>query len=193
MSAAPELPLIWFPSRQAWEGWLAEQHGSSQGLWLKIAKKGSGIDTVSYAEALAVALCYGWIDSQKAGFDDAYFLQRFTPRKARSKWSKINCDKVAELVRKGEMRPAGLAEVERAKADGRWDAAYESQSAATIPDDFQRALDRNTKAREFFALLDRANRYAVLYRIQDAKRPETRAKRIDQYIAMLSEGKKIHP
>lgn len=148
---------------------------------------------MTYAEALDVALCYGWIDSQKAGFDETYFLQRFTPRRTRSKWSKVNCQRAEELIRGGEMQPAGLREVERAKADGRWDAAYESQSTATVPDDLQAALDGNPRAREFFATLDSANRYAILYRIQDAKRPETRVQRIEKYVAMLSEGKKLHP
>ena len=192
MSASQDLPILSFASRAAWDAWLAEHHMSSKGLWLKIAKKGSGIDTVSYAEALDVALCYGWIDGQKAAFDDGCWLQRFTPRRPRSKWSKVNCDRATELMRKGEMKPAGLQEVERAKADGRWDAAYQPQSMAEVPDDLQAALDRDPKAREFFATLDRANRYAILYRIQDAKRPETRARRIDQYVAMLSEGKKLH-
>ncbi|GAC1527610.1 MAG: YdeI family protein [Chloroflexota bacterium] len=193
MSAMHDDPIILFPSRDAWDEWLAEQHLASTGIWLKIARKGSGIDTVSYAEALDVALCYGWIDGQKDAFDDAYWLQRFTPRRARSKWSKINCDKVTALTQKGQMKPAGLREVERARADGRWDAAYQSQSTATVPDDLQVALDRNPKAREFFATLGSGNRYAILYRIQDAKKPETRARRIEQYVAMLNEGKTIHP
>jgi uncharacterized protein YdeI (YjbR/CyaY-like superfamily) len=192
MTVKQDLPTLSFPSREAWELWLAEHHLTSGGLWLKIAKKDSGIDTVTYGEALEVALCYGWIDGQKAGFDDAYWLQRFTPRRPRSKWSKVNCDKAAELIRRGEMKPAGLREVELAKADGRWDAAYPSQSAAMIPEDLQQALDQNPAAQAFFATLDSANRYAILYRIQDAKKPETRARRIEQYIAMLNEGKKLH-
>jgi uncharacterized protein YdeI (YjbR/CyaY-like superfamily) len=193
MSAKPELPVIAFESRDAWRAWLAEQHATSNGLWLKIAKKGSGIETVSYAEALEVALCYGWIDSQKGGFDDDYFLQRFTPRKPKGKWSKINRAKATELIERGEMKPAGLSEIERAKADGRWDAAYEGQRTATVPEDLRRELERNEAAREFFATLDSANRYAILYRVKDAKKPETRARRIEQYVAMLGERKKIHP
>jgi len=192
LSPTADLPTLVFPSRDAWEGWLADQHALSRGLWLKIAKKGSGIPSVSYADALDVALCYGWIDGQKAPFDGTYWLQRFTPRRPRSKWSRVNCDKATELMQQGKMRPAGLREVERAKADGRWDAAYESQSAATIPEDLQRALDCNPVARAFFATLRGANRYAILYRIQDAKRPETRQRRIEQYVAMLSEGKTLH-
>lgn len=193
MSKSQDLPVIAFASKDAWESWLEEQHTTSNGLWLKIAKKGKGIDTVSYADALDVALCYGWIDGQKDKLDDDYWLQRFTPRKPRSKWSKVNCGKATELIEKGRMRPAGLREVEQAKADGRWAAAYEAQSTATVPDDLQRELEKNDKARQFFSTLDSTNRYAILYRIQDAKKPETRAKRIEKYVAMLSEQKKIYP
>jgi uncharacterized protein YdeI (YjbR/CyaY-like superfamily) len=193
MSAKADLPIIPFVSRGAWETWLDKHHASSDGLWLKVAKKGSGIETVSYTEALDVALCYGWIDGQKGRFDDDYWLQRFTPRKPRSKWSRINRDKATKLIEEGEMQPAGLREVERARADGRWDAAYESQKTATVPEDLQQALGENHKAREFFATLDGTNRYAILYRIQDAKKPETRARRIAQYVAMLSEHEKLHP
>ncbi len=189
----PDLPIIPFASRYAWEAWLEEHHTTSDGLWLKIAKQGSGLETVSYAQALEVALCYGWIDGQKASFDDHYWLQRFTPRRARSKWSKVNRQKATELIEKGEMKPAGLKEVERAKADGRWDAAYAAQSTATVPDDLRRELDKNDIAREFFAKLDSRNRYAILYQIQDAKRPQTRARRIEKYVAMLSEQKKLYP
>jgi uncharacterized protein YdeI (YjbR/CyaY-like superfamily) len=149
-----DLPIIPFASREAWETWPEELHTTSDGLWLKIARKGSSIDTVSYAEALEVALCYGWIDGQKASFDDHHWLQRFTPRRGRSKWSKINRQKATELIEKGEMKPAGLKEVERAKADGRWDAAYDAQSTATVPEDLLRELEKNDKAREFFAKLD---------------------------------------
>jgi uncharacterized protein YdeI (YjbR/CyaY-like superfamily) len=189
----PDLPIIPFASRDAWEAWLEEHHTTWDGLWLKIAKQGSGLETVSYAQALEVALCYGWIDGQKASFDDHYWLQRFTPRRARSKWSKVNRQKATELIEKGEMKPAGLKEVERAKADGRWGAAYDAQSTATVPDDLRRELDKNGTAREFFAKLDSRNRYAILYQIQDAKRPQTRARRIEKYVAMLSERKKLYP
>ena len=182
-----------FASREAWEAWLEEEHATSDGLWLKIAKKGSGIETVTFAEALDAALCYGWIDSQRGGFDERYFLQRFTPRKPRSKWSQVNREKVAKLMEAGRMRPAGLREVEWAKADGRWDAAYESQSVATVPEDLRLELEKNEGARKFFETLDRANRYAILHRIQDAKKPETRARRIAQYVEMLAEGKKLYP
>ena len=193
MTTKPDLPIIPFASRDAWEAWLEEHHETANGLWLKIAKKGSGIETVSYAEALEAALCYGWIDGQKASFDDHYWLQRFTPRRPRSKWSKINRQKATELIEKGEMKPAGLREVERAKADGRWDAAYDAQSTATVPDDLCQELEKNHRAREFFATLDSRNRYAILYQIQDAKRPETRARRIEKYVAMLAQRQKIYP
>ncbi len=193
MSVKQDQPVIPFESPDAWEAWLAKHHASSPGLWLKFAKKGSGIATVSYSEALDVALCYGWIDGQKDKLDGHYWLQRFTPRRPRSKWSKINRDRVAALVAKGAMKPAGLREVERAKADGRWEAAYHGQRAATVPDDLRRELESNAAAREFFATLDSANRYAILYRLQEAKKPETRARRLKTFVAMLSEGKKLHP
>ena len=185
--------MIPFASRESWERWLDEHHAASGGLWLKIAKKDAGLESVSYAEALEVALCYGWIDGQKASFDERYWLQRFTPRRARSRWSKVNREKAAKLIEEGRMRPAGLREAERAKADGRWDAAYEPQSTAAVPDDLRRELERHETAKEFFATLDGANRYAILYQIQDAKRPETRARRIEKYVAMLGEQKKLYP
>jgi uncharacterized protein YdeI (YjbR/CyaY-like superfamily) len=193
LSTKSDLPIMPFASREAWEARLEEQHATSDGLWLKLAKKGSGIETVTFAEALDVALCYGWIDSQADKFDGDYWLQRFTPRKPRSKWSQVNREKVAKLIEAGRMKPAGLREVERAKADGRWDAAYEPPSTATVPDDLRAELEKNVAAREFFETLDRTNRYAILYRIQDAKKPETRARRIAKYVEMLAEGKKLYP
>ena len=193
MGIGPELPILPFASQEAWEDWLDGHHSASDGLWLKIAKKGSGVESVSYAEALEVALCYGWIDGQKASFDDRYWLQRFTPRRARSRWSKVNRQKATELIEEGRMRPAGLREVERAKAAGRWDAAYDAQSTATVPDDLRLELERHEGAREFFATLDSRNRYAILYGIQDAKRPETRTRRIEKYVSMLNERKKPYP
>jgi uncharacterized protein YdeI (YjbR/CyaY-like superfamily) len=186
-----DLPVIAFESSEAWEAWLAH-HQDEPGVWLKIAKKASGIPTVTHPEALDVALCFGWIDGQRLPLDADWFLQRFTPRRARSKWSKINRERVAALVAGGRMQPRGLAEVERAKADGRWDAAYDAPSQATVPDDLQRALDANPAARDFFATLRGANRYAILYRIQDAKRPETRARRIESFVAMLAERKTFY-
>jgi uncharacterized protein YdeI (YjbR/CyaY-like superfamily) len=193
MNAKQDRPIIPFLSQAAWEAWLAEQHATSGGLWLKIAKKESGIDTVSYAEALDVALCYGWIDGQKDKYDDQFWLQQFTPRRPRSKWSKINCGKVTDLIEKGRMQPAGLRQVEQAKADGRWEAAYAGQGSATVPDDLQRELDKNDTARAFFSTLDKTNRYAILYRIQDTLNPETRARRIEKFVTMLNEQKKIYP
>ncbi len=190
---AGELPIIAFPSPGAWEAWLDAEHAASPGTWLKLAKRGTGIATVTYDEALDVALCFGWIDGQKRGFDDAYWLQRFTPRRPAGRWSRINRDKALALIAAGRMRPAGMREVERAQADGRWDAAYEGARTMTVPDDLRAALDASEPAREFFATLDAANRYAILYRVQDAKRSETRARRIERYVAMLAAGEKLHP
>jgi len=189
---ADDLPVLLFASRGELEAWLEENHADSGGLWLKIAKKGSGVESVDYGEALELALCFGWIDSQKRGFDEAFFLQRFTPRRPRGKWSQINRAKAEELIAAGAMRPAGLAEVEAARADGRWDAAYAGQRTITVPDDLKRELDRNEPAREFFATLDGANRYAILYRLDEAKKAETRERRLLQFVAMLERGEKIH-
>src|SRR5215468_10454563 len=190
----PELlPVLCFESTDAWDAWLAAHHADSPGLWLKIAKKGAAGRTISYSDALDVALCHGWIDGQKGRLDDDYWRQRFTPRKPGSRWSKINTERAAALIESGRMRPAGLREVERAQADGRWEQAYESQSRIAVPEDLARALAANERARAFFATLDSTNRYAILYRIGTAKRPETRAKRIDAFVTMLSEHKKIYP
>ncbi len=192
MSVRQDLPIVSFASREAWAAWLAGENATSSGVWLKIAKKSSNLPTVSYPEALEVALCYGWIDGQKGKLDDDHWLQRFTPRKPRSNWSKVNCAKAMALLEQGQMRPAGLREIERARADGRWAAAYEPQSTATVPEDLERALAGNDGARAFFATLSGANRYAILYRIQEAKKPETRARRIEKFVAMLSRGETIH-
>ena len=181
-----------FASREAWEEWLAAHHATADGVWLKLAKKGSGLASVSRPEALEVALCYGWIDGQARTLDDSWWLQRFTPRRSRSRWSKINRAKAIEMIERGEMKPAGLREVERAKADGRWDAAYDAPSTSEVPDDLRRALDENKVARDFFESLDSRNRYAILHRIQEAKRPETRARRIAKFVAMLDEQKKLY-
>src|SRR3954447_25423226 len=189
---ADDLPILLFAAPPDLETWLEQNHGGSPGLWLKIAKKGSGVESIDYAEALELALCFGWIDSQKRGFDDVFFLQRFTPRRPRGKWSQINRTKAEELIAAGAMRPAGLAEVEAAKADGRWEAAYEGQRMAKVPDDLQRELDANEAAREFFARLDSANRYAIVYRLNDAKKPETRERRLRKFVAMLERGERIH-
>jgi len=188
---ADDLPVLRFASKAELEAWL-EQNADADGIWLKIAKKGSGVTSISYAEALESALCFGWIDSQKRSFDEEFFLQRFTPRRPRGKWSQINREKAEALIAAAAMRPAGLAEVEAAKADGRWDAAYPGQRTAEVPPDLQRELDRNEAARRSFATLDSANRYAILYRLQDAKKPETRERRLRKFIEMLERGEKIH-
>jgi uncharacterized protein YdeI (YjbR/CyaY-like superfamily) len=187
-----DLPTLSFASQEEWEAWLEANH-SSAGVWMKIAKKSSGIESVTHPEALEAALCHGWIDGQRKRLDDEFFLQKFTPRTPRSPWSRINRDKAERLVEEGRMRPHGLAEMERAKADGRWDAAYEPQSKAPVPDDLQRELDQRPDAAAFFAALDSRNRYAILYRLQDAKRPETRARRLAEFVAMLEEHRKIYP
>ena len=188
-----DLPVVGFADPGAWESWLAEQHALSPGVWLKIAKKGSGAPGVSYPEALEVALCYGWIDGQKGTLDEEYWLQRFTPRRPGGRWSKINTDKAADLIEAGRMQPAGMREVELAREDGRWDAAYAGQRTAGVPEDLERELAGSDAAREFFATLSGANRYAILHRIGDAKRPETRAKRIAKYVAMLAAHETIYP
>lgn len=187
------LPTIAFPSPAEWERWLEENHATCPGLWLKIAKKDSGIPSITYDEALDAALCYGWIDGQKAKFDEVYWLQRFSPRRPKSKWSKINRSKAEKLIAAGKMKPAGLREVERARTDGRWEAAYEGQRNMEVPDDLRLALEKNEPARRFFETLNSRNRYAILYRIQDAKKPETRARRIEQFVAMLAEQKTLYP
>lgn len=189
---ADDLPIALFASPAEFEAWLEESHADSDGLWLKIAKKGSGVESVSYAEALELALCFGWIDSQKRAFDDKHFLQRFTPRRPRGKWSQINRDAAEGLIAAGRMRSAGLAEVEAARADGRWDAAYAGQRTAEVPDDLRRELDANPAAREFFVALDSANRYAIVYRLDEAKKPQTRERRLRKFVAMLERGEKIH-
>ncbi|MBM7846327.1 YdeI/OmpD-associated family protein [Herpetosiphon giganteus] len=190
MSAKPkaELPTLSFADQAEWRAWLAVEHATSAGIWLKLAKKATGIASINYAQALDEALCYGWIDGQKKSFDEQYWLQKFTPRGKKSIWSKVNRDHIERLSAAGLMHAAGEAEVERAKADGRWDAAYDSPKNATIPEDFQAALDASPTAASFFATLKQANRYSFLFRIQTAKKPETRAKRIGDFIAMLERG-----
>ena len=189
---ADDLPTRRFPTKAAWRRWLMEQHASSDGIWVEIAKVGSGVRSVNYAEALEVALCFGWIDGQKASGDEVW-RQKFTPRRARSRWSKVNRDRAEALIGAGLMAEAGLAEVNRAKADGRWAAAYDGQASATVPGDLAAALSDDRAAEQFFAELDSRNRYAILYRIQDAKKPETRARRIKTFVAMLAKGEKIYP
>ena len=186
------LPTLPFASAAAWEAWLEDHHAESKGVWIKMAKMDAGIESVRYPEVLDSALCFGWIDGRRDALDERYFLQRFTPRRPRSRWSRINRDKAERLIAEGRMRPAGLAEVEQARADGRWEAAYEGQRSITVPEDLQRELDARPDARAFFAGLTSQNRYAILYRLQDAKRPETRARRLAQFVAMLEAGERIY-
>ena len=187
------LPIIAFPAAGELEGWLRENHTSASGLWLKLAKKDSAIESVSYAEALEHALCFGWIDGQKRAFDERFWLQRFTPRGPRSRWSRINREKAERLIEQGRMQAAGAEQVERARGDGRWERAYEGQRTSTVPADLQRELDRSPVALAFFQTLNSVNRYAIIYRIGDAKRPQTRARRIAKFVAMLEAHERIHP
>ena len=184
----PKLP---FENKKKFAVWLAKEHDKSTGVWLKLAKKDSGIPSITYEEALDVALCYGWIDGQKKGFDEKYWLQKFTPRGKKSIWSKINTEKAERLIASGDMNPAGLKAVEAAKLDGRWDAAYASQRNITIPVDFQAALDENQKAKAFFETLKSSERYPFLFRIHQAKKPETRVRRIQQFLEMLEKHQKV--
>lgn len=186
-----DLPIKLFRNEAAWEKWLAA-HGDEPGVWLKIAKKETGATSVSYSQALDVALCHGWIDGLKRSCDAQYFLQRFTPRKARSLWSKLNVARVEKLVAAGRMQPAGLREVDAAKADGRWDAAYQAASAMDVPPELAAALAKNAKARKAFDALDRTNRYAFCWRVQTAKKPETKVARVEKFITMLERGETIH-
>lgn len=186
------IPVRLFKSWEDWARWLDKNHAKSAGVWMQIAKNTGDLKSVSYAEALEIALCYGWIDGQKKSYDDSSWLQKFTPRGPRSIWSKINKAKAEKLIKSGQMKPAGLAAIERAKQTGQWDAAYDSHSTATVPDDFQAALNQNPKAKTFFATLDSTNRYAMLFRLQTAKKAETRARRIEQFIHMLEKHEKIY-
>jgi uncharacterized protein YdeI (YjbR/CyaY-like superfamily) len=188
----PALVPTLFKNAKAFENWLKKHHASSGGLWLQIAKKGATEPSVTYPEAVEIALCWGWIDGQKKGLDDQHFLQRFTPRRARSIWSKINVAKVATLIEAGRMQPPGQAEIDAAKANGRWDGAYDGARTSTVPDDLRAALAANPAANSFFATMNAANRYAVLWRVQTAVRPETRARRIAQMVGMLARGKVVH-
>lgn len=193
MASPSDYPTLLFANRSAFRKWLSAHHASQPGVWLRIAKAGSSRPSVTYAEALDVALCFGWIDGQKKSDDAEHFLQKFTPRQKRSPWSKRNRDHVARLIAEGEMHAAGLAAVEAAKADGRWERAYDSPGTVSVPDDLQVALDANSKAKAFFATLKGANRYAILYRIQTAVKPETRSRRIAEFVAMLARKETLHP
>src|SRR3981081_2989206 len=191
--AKRDLPVIAFKSQLAWDAWLTSQPAQSKGLWLKLAKKSSGIVTVSKPEAIDAALCHGWIDGQLDSFDDDYWLIRFTPRQDTSKWSEKTRARALQLVELGRMQPAGSNEIERAKKDGRWSAAYAPQSTAQVPDDLRAALAKNKRAKALFETLDSTNRYAILYRIHTAKKSETRTARIAKFVTMLTEGKTIYP
>jgi uncharacterized protein YdeI (YjbR/CyaY-like superfamily) len=188
----PQLVPSLFKNAKAFETWLKKHHASADGLWLQIAKRGADVPSVTYAEAVEIALCWGWIDGQKKGLNDQHFLQRFTPRRARSAWSKVNVEKVAGLIESGRMQAPGLAQIEAAKADGRWARAYDGAKTSVVPDDLLAALDAQPPAKAFFATINASNRYAVLWRIQTAVKPETRARRIAQLVAMLARGETIH-
>ncbi|SFA69925.1 Uncharacterized conserved protein YdeI, YjbR/CyaY-like superfamily, DUF1801 family [Collimonas sp. OK607] len=192
-SKVAELPIQLFDQQKDWAAWLKKNHDKSPGVWLRLAKKYSDRASVSYPEAVESALCYGWIDGQKKSDDDDFWLQKFTPRSARSIWSRINRDKALALIESGRMMPSGFKEVERARNDGRWDAAYDSASTSSVPADFQAALDASPRAQAFFSTLSSSNRYAVLFRIQTAKKAETRARRIQDYTSMLERHEKFHP
>jgi len=191
--AEPALRTASFNNQRAWERWLQAKHLSSPGIWLRLARKGSRRSSVTHAEALDSALCYGWIDGQIRSQSAETWLVKFTPRSPRSIWSKINRKKALALVRTGRMRAAGLAEIQRAKKDGRWGRAYDSPRTATVPPDFEAALARNPHAKAFFAALESRNRYAILWRLQTAKKAETRARRIVGFVSMLERGEKLHP
>jgi uncharacterized protein YdeI (YjbR/CyaY-like superfamily) len=187
-----EFLILEFKTQADWERWLAKNQSRTDGVWLKYAKKDSGFKTVSHSEAIDVALCYGWIDSQAKGFDEKFHLVKFTPRRPRSVWSKINVDRAERLIAEGKMKPAGLAQIKAAKADGRWERAYAGQATAEIPEDFKAALAKNKQAAEFYDSLNKANKYAFIWRLHHVKRPETRAANIEKYVRMLAEGQKFH-
>jgi uncharacterized protein YdeI (YjbR/CyaY-like superfamily) len=186
-------PILLFEHQKAWEDWLSRNHLEATGVWLRIAKKGSKIRSLTHAEALDSALCFGWIDAQKKPESASAWLERFTPRGRRSIWSKLNRQKATALIECGRMRDSGLQEVLRANKDGRWEQAYDSPRNATVPEDFQAALDKSARAKAFFATLESRNRYAILFRIQTVKKAETRARKISEFVAMLEKHEKIHP
>jgi uncharacterized protein YdeI (YjbR/CyaY-like superfamily) len=186
------LPVKRFTTQKAFETWMERNHEKTPGIWIKYAKKSSGLKTISYAEALDVALCFGWIDGKAWSLDETFYLQRYTPRRAKSRWSNLNRGHVARLKKEGRMRTAGLREVERAKADGRWDVAYESPKDAKVPSDLEKALKKKRKAWEFFETLNASNRYAIIYQVNDAKKPETRTRRIEKFVKMCAAGEKLY-
>ncbi len=193
MTSKTDAPVLPFASARKWQQWLLKHHGQTEGVWLQFFKKDSGVKTVTYAEALDEALCHGWIDGQKKPCDDVSWLQKFTPRRARSNWSAINVGHAERLIREGRMQEPGLLQVEAAKKDGRWQQAYDGQGAASIPEDFLSALNKNKKAATFFGTLNKANLYAIAYRLQTAKKPETRAKRMQLILEMMAKGESFHP
>ncbi|MET9776582.1 YdeI/OmpD-associated family protein [Streptomyces sp. NPDC006367] len=186
-------PTLTFADQAQWEQWLEENHESAAGVWVQIAKKASGIPSITYTEALDAAVCFGWIDSRRDKVDDLYWRQRFTPRSKKSPWSQVNRERAERLAAENRIRPAGQREIDAARADGRWDAAYASQSRMTVPDDLQEALLEVPGAAEFFATLNSKNRYAILYRVQSAKKPETRARRIEKFVTMMANRELIYP
>ena len=188
-----ELPTFEFATQADFEAWLEANHATAPGVWIRIARAASGIPSIKPAEGIEACLCFGWIDGKRVGGDERTFLQRYTPRRARSNWSKINRAWAERLIAEGRMHPAGLAEVRRAQEDGRWDAAYDSPANVTVPDDLRAALDAEPRAAEEFTKLNATNRYAVLYQVHDAKRPETRARRIEKFVAMLARGERLYP
>lgn len=188
-----DLPILLFETQADWKAWLDENHATQPGVWLRLAKKGSGLKSVNYTEAVEAALCFGWIDGQARGFDELSHVQRFTPRRPNSKWSKINRGRAETLIASGRMRPAGMKAIEQAKQNGQWEAAYDSPRTATTPPDFQAELDKDPEARAFFEALDSRNRFAILYRIQTAVKAETRARRIQKLILMLKNREKLYP
>ncbi len=193
MSESASVPIKSFKSKKEWAAWLAKNFDQDAGLWMKLAKKGAKISSITYEEALDVALCYGWIDGQKKGLDEKYWLQKFSPRRPGSIWSKSNTEKADRLIQRHEMKPPGLRAIQLAKDNGRWDAAYQGQRTISVPDDLETALAHNPKARAFFVALNSVNRYAILFRIHNAKKAETRLKRIRQFVEMLERGEMIYP
>jgi uncharacterized protein YdeI (YjbR/CyaY-like superfamily) len=193
MDASDGLPVLAFATAGEWRAWLADNHASQPGVWVSIAKKGSGVESVRYPEVLEEAICFGWIDGRRQRLDELRFLQRFTPRRARSPWSRINREKAESLIEQELMAPAGRAEVDRARADGRWERAYAPQRRAVVPEDLQAELDSSPGAAVMFSTLSSQNRYAILYRLEQARRPETRARRLATFVAMLEAGETLHP
>lgn len=191
--ATEDLPVQSFKTAKAWETWLERHHATSEGVWIQFAKKDSGIASAAYPESVEVALCFGWIDGLRRAHDAEYFLQRFTPRRPRSQWSKLNRERAERLIAAGRMREAGLRQVDAARADGRWEAAYAGPREIEVPDDLLRALEQDRRAKASFAVLSSRNRYAILYRVGEAKRPETRARRIAQFVEMLARGETLYP